>query len=220
MTITHHPSEATLLAYGAGGLAERPALVVATHVSFCDICREKLRDIDALGGVLLESLPPTEMAVDAFASVLARLSDPETRPVTSARPSSIAVEPATPEPLRQYLGGNIRDADWRTLLPGIRYVTVMPRTNGGGNTMLLRVAPGMALGLHGHRGSEQTVILAGSYNDALGRFGVGDYCETDETIIHQPIAGPDEECICLICTDAPLRYQGWLARMLQPFLHV
>jgi putative transcriptional regulator len=223
VTITHHPSDATLIAYGAGGLPERPALVVATHVSLCRICREKLRDVDALGGVLLELLPPSEMATDAFACVMARLGEPDAPPVRTLearRPSPTRGGMATPEPLRRYLGGDIKDVRWRALLPGIRYVEVMPRTPDGGNVMLLRVAPGMALGLHGHRGSEQTVILAGTYSDAFGRFGAGDFCETDETVTHQPIADLDEDCICLICTEAPLRYDGWLARMLQPFLRI
>lgn len=219
--ISHHPSEATLVAFGAGGLAEGPALVVATHLSLCDTCRDALRDIEALGGVLLDMLPPAEMAAESFASLMARLGEPEPPPApASARRPPPSGRALTPEPLRSRLGGEVEDLRWRALVPGIRIVEVMPRTPAGGNLLLLRVAPGMALGLHGHRGSEQTVILKGAYADELGRFAVGDFCETDEEITHRPVADPDDECICLICTDAPLRFAGWMARMMQPFLRI
>lgn len=220
--INHHPSEATLVAFGAGGLAEGPALVVATHLAMCDACRDALRDIEALGGVLLDMLPPADMEAQSFVSVMSRLGETEPRPVPSPQrhPSPMPGRITTPEPLRSRLGGDIADLPWRALLPGIRYVEVMPRTPAGGNLLLLRVAPGMALGLHGHRGSEQTVILKGSYADELGRFRVGDFCETDDEISHRPVADSDDECICLICTDGPLRFAGWLARMMQPFIGI
>jgi putative transcriptional regulator len=216
MTIRHHPAEATLLAYGAGTLGEGPALVVATHIALCAVCRRDLAGIEALGGVLLDELPPAEMAPDCFAQLLGRLGEPEVPP--PCRPVHAGVP--TPEPLRTRLGGGIDEQRWRRVAPGIALVEVMPRTRAGGNVLLLRVAPGLSIARHGHRGSELTVILDGAYADELGSFGAGDFCEADEGITHRPVADTHGDCICLISTEAPLRFTGWAGRLIQPLLGI
>jgi putative transcriptional regulator len=43
MTITHHPSDATLGALASGALDEARGLVVATHLSLCAPCRRAAR---------------------------------------------------------------------------------------------------------------------------------------------------------------------------------
>ena len=84
--------------------------------------------------------------------------------------------------------------------------------------MLLRIAPGKSMPLHSHQGSEITVVLKGAYRDELGRFGPGDVADLDDAIQHRPVTEPGEPCICLAATDAPLRFPGRIARMLQPLL--
>jgi putative transcriptional regulator len=37
---------------------------------------------------------------------------------------------------------------------------------------------------------------------------------------HQPIAEAGVDCICLAATDAPLRFNGVLARIAQPFFRI
>jgi putative transcriptional regulator len=48
-------------------------------------------------------------------------------------------------------------------------------------------------------------------------YKAGDLIEATEDHDHQPIVGPDAECVCLIAIDGHLRLHG-LARLLQPFL--
>ena len=40
---THHPSEATLLAYVAGTLPAPHSIVVRTHLALCGVCRGMVR---------------------------------------------------------------------------------------------------------------------------------------------------------------------------------
>ena len=40
----------------------------------------------------------------------------------------------------------------------------------------------------------------------------------DGSLTHQPVAGPEEDCICLAITDAPLKFRSRLLRLVQPFL--
>ena len=60
-------------------------------------------------------------------------------------------------------------------------------------------------------------ILAGSYTDTTGQFQVGDLDEKDSDIEHMPVADTGGDCICLIATDAKLRFQSLLPQLLQPF---
>jgi len=78
----------------------------------------------------------------------------------------------------------------------------------------------MAVPRHGHGGRELTLILAGTLCDGDAVFARGDVEETDESIEHEPIAGPNEDCVCLAVTDAPLRFKSLAARLLQPFLGI
>jgi putative transcriptional regulator len=63
-------------------------------------------------------------------------------------------------------------------------------------------------------------VLAGSFYDQGAWFRRGDVEEADATIEHQPAAGPEEACICLAVTDAPLRFRSLLPRLAQPFLGI
>ena len=217
-TPNHHPSEALLVAYGAGGLSEALALAVATHLAWCGACRSKARSVEAVGGTLLEGLPQSALADDALERALARLDDRAARPA-----AAVAAAPAgtwnMPEPLHSYVGP-VTDRRWRRLAPGVRQIEVKAQTAPGGSVRLLRVAPGTGLPHHGHGGIELTVILRGSYSDELGTFGPGDIAELDHETKHRPLADTSEDCVCLIATDAPLRFTGLVSRLLQPLIRI
>ena len=82
--------------------------------------------------------------------------------------------------------------------------------------MLLSIAPGKSMPVHSHQGSELTLVLKGAYDDELGHFAAGDVADLDSDVEHQPVVSRGETCICLAALDAPLRFPGRIARMLQP----
>lgn len=215
MSIRHHPSDASLMAYGAGSLPEGLALAVATHLAFCADCRDRVADIEAIGGSYLDDLPAEALPDDALAATLARLDEPE-RPAP-APPAGDATGLELPSPLVPYLGRRLADSRWRRLAPGVRHIEIMPRSAQGGNVRLLRIAPGMEIPVHGHRGLEYTMVLKGSFSDEIGRFAAGDVAELDDEVNHTPISDTAEDCICLIATEAPLQFRGLASRLLQPF---
>jgi len=53
MTVRHHPDDALLLAYAAGGLDDAMSLILATHLSFCTRCRRLVARQEEIGGALL-----------------------------------------------------------------------------------------------------------------------------------------------------------------------
>ena len=216
----HHPAEETLLRHAAGTLPGSRSLVVATHLPFCSACQASIRLGETIGGALLEEQSASDLAADALARTLARLDTP----VSREAPAEAAVELAQDVRLPEVLRGLARPR-WRWLAPGISRIAVnVPgaagRADAREHAYLLRVAPGKSLPDHGHHGWEATCVLAGSFTDVTGTYGPGDVAETDGGVMHQPIAGMGEACICLIAWEGNLRMRGLFARMVQPLLGV
>src|ERR1700733_6098919 len=212
----HHPSEATLLTYAAGGLGEGLSLVVACHLAFCVDCRSWVAEGEAIGASLLGGLAPAELDRSARERMLALID--KASPPAQAAPQRRAADPVVPAPLSAYLGGGLDSINWRALAPGLRQFEIVPHDlMGGANLRMLRIGPGKKLPRHSHTGTELTLVLSGAYSDELGRFGRGDVAETDDDIVHQPVAARDEDCVCLVATEGPLKFESFLARAFQRF---
>lgn len=216
MKQTHHPSDATLMAFGSGSLPEALALVVVCHLRACPECLAKIRLVETLGGVLLDQLPPAAMGANVLADTLKRL---ETAPSSAARDAGEdtenELEPEQewlPEPLRHY-----RLRRWRRIAPGVRQCIVVPRRPGGSSARLLRVEPMTSLPNHGHSGPELTCVLLGSFSDGGRRFAVNDISEIDEAVHHSPVSN-QEGCTCLIATTGPWHFRGLFGWLIQLFL--
>jgi putative transcriptional regulator len=215
MTPNHHPDASTLLGFSAGALPEAFAAVVATHLDVCGECRGQLALADRIGGHLLvqqEGAPlPDDAREHLRTRVLAEGAPAAIRPAPRPAP---ATDDALPRTLQPYFGRRYADLRWRMIGPGIHYVRA-DRVDDG-HLMLLRTAPGRSVPMHTHGGSELTLILQGAYLDAIGHFAPGDVADLDSDVEHQPVAVPGVPCICVAATDAPLRFSGWMARLLQP----
>ncbi|HEX5325513.1 MAG TPA: ChrR family anti-sigma-E factor [Acetobacteraceae bacterium] len=209
MTPTQHPSDATLIAFTSGSLSEGFALVVGCHLTACAECRRKTEIAEIVGGAVLTGLPAAPLAASSLTAALSRLDAP---PPPAPGMQTRLEETWLPEPLHHY-----HLKRWRRIGPGIRQIMVV-RKSSGGSARLLRLAPGVALPLHGHSGVELACVLRGSFSDQRGRFGIGDFSEVDDGFRHRPISDPKEECICLVATSGPLRLYGVVGRLIQMFL--
>lgn len=212
MNNSHHPSDATLLAHAAGNLDEACSVIVATHLGFCPTCRKSVRVCEAIGGQILATLPVSAMSADALSQALARLDRPVAQP---ALPPS----PSPPDTLGFKVPVSLRPypiPGWGWVAPGIRHIRLFPRRAGRSGLHLLNIAPGMAIPEHGHGGNEFACILAGSYSDETGRLEMGDFAEMGPEEQHKPVADAHKGCICVIATDAPLRFRSLLPRLVQP----
>lgn len=214
----HHLDEATLVGYSAGALSEAFAVVVAAHLSVCQLCRDSLRDADAIGGVLLaqqsQAAPPPAQAREAMLTMLA--STPMDPPSAQPAAAGAVDADALPAALHPYFGQRFNDLRWKGVAPGMHIIRAANVDDG--TLMLLRIAAGKSVPMHSHGGNELTMILRGSYQDGLGHFSPGDVADLDCDVTHQPVTMPGGPCICVAATDAPLRFEGWLARMLQPLI--
>ena len=218
MTIKHHLTDDLLMTYAAGTLSEAFSLAVATHISLCDECRAALGAYEAMGGAILDSdldggddLAP--MSDDALARAMARLD----MPAPTAAPKK-PKHPVLPAPLQDYVGTDLSVIKWRKLGMGVRQA-ILP-TKGKGSARLLHIPAGQAVPDHGHRGMELTLVLKGAFRDEAQQFARGDIEIATEADEHTPVAMGDEDCICLAVTDAPLRFNALIPRLMQPIFRI
>lgn len=214
--INHHLNDQLLLSYAAGNLPEAFNLVVATHVTMCDECRARLEAFEAVGGVMLHE------AVASSANELPEVDlDATLARIDNGKDDEIRVAPSgsdLPAALQDYIGCSLEDVKWRSVGMGVRQA-ILP-TSSEASARLLYIPAGTKVPDHGHRGTELTLVLQGAFRDENDRFGPGDIEIATEEDEHTPIAEMDVDCICLAATDAPLRFNGLLQRIAQPFLRI
>ena len=208
--MTHHTPDALLAAYAAGTLPQPFALVVAAHISLCLKCRAGFEAHQAIGGIVLEGFDAVEISSDLKTNVLSLLDTPDQEPDVCARTG------VYPGPVMQALKG--KPPRWRRLGGGVKQNILS--ADESGSVRLLYIPPGQAVPDHTHGGLELTLVLQGSFSDETGRFDVGDLEVADEDLDHTPIADYGAPCICLAATDAPLKFNSVLPRVLQPLFRI
>ncbi|MFY7959640.1 MAG: ChrR family anti-sigma-E factor [Elsteraceae bacterium] len=209
-----HPSQDLLVDYATGALQDPFSLMIATHLALCPECRHEARRLEAVGGALLQEIPPTALRPDALERIMARLDEEP----DSARPIIAPQDPfegRVPEPLRSRLAGSA----WRKVSKGIDEI-VLPTETEGVTAQLLRIRAGCKVPRHSHQGNEYTLVLAGGFSDHVGRFGPGDLTIADSTLTHSPVADADQDCYCLAIVDGGLRLPGPLGRVLSLFWRI
>tara|TARA_R110000824_G_scaffold118960_14_gene272183 strand:+ start:317267 stop:317926 length:660 start_codon:yes stop_codon:yes gene_type:complete len=219
MNISHHLPEETLTAYATGQLSEAWSLLVATHLALCPQCRKLASEIENIGGAMLDALDEADIGNGSFDQLMQSIDDLPLEDKSLARPTARRTPAILPEPLRSYLGGDLYALDWKRLGKGVFHIPIKTR-DANAKVRLLRVPAGQPVPMHSHRGAELTLVLVGAFQTHQGHFLRGDVESADPSIEHMPIATPDEDCICLAVTDAPLRFRSLAARMLQPFIGI
>jgi putative transcriptional regulator len=210
---TRHPSEALILDQARGVLEPGRALVLDAHLGACAACRETLRLAEAVGGALLAEIEPAELAPDALARAMAALVRP---PPPGPRPAPqrgdwirVPAEVAVAAERRR-----------RWAAPGVWVANITGNPRAGPRSYLLRVAAGMAVPRHTHKGGEYICVLKGAFEDRGVIYGPGDFSEADDSVEHRPQVTRDGECVCLAATDNSLAPRELIGRLFQPFVGI
>ena len=211
MTARLQPSEERLLAYAAGTLSPPESVVVATHLALRPTTARWVENLQAVGGEVLETIEPTAVADDLLARTLASLSAAE---------DTVPPEPANdmtelPAPLRRYALG-----PWRWIGPDMHVREVHAPRDGDCRVILLRIGSGRTTPVHTHAGVELTCVISGAYETDEARFGPGDFEEADGEVHHRPRTVSAEPCLCVVALDGQIRLDGWIGRLLQPFVRL
>jgi putative transcriptional regulator len=209
MNAGHLASEEALTRFATGQLDDGLSLVVAAHIEMNAASRRALRQIEAIGGGVLERSAPVAMLRSA-GDVLERLALQKTR-VTKPKAT---LEAGLPRVLAPYELGK-----WQAIGRGIamRRVAVPGAET---RVFMLRAAAGTWLPDHRHTGLEWTTILSGAYEHEYGRFSAGDFDEADEKHEHRPHVDPVDGCTCIVALTGEVRFKGWLGRLLQPLVRL
>ncbi|MDM0085241.1 ChrR family anti-sigma-E factor [Variovorax sp. J31P179] len=212
--IHHHPDDGLLLAQAAGTLSSGHSLLVASHVEGCAECQARLRELESIGGAMLEQLAPAVLPSQSLAEAMAAIDAPPPAPKAKAAPRRSS-RPALPAGMSwpRALHGCSATA-WRWLGPGMRWSRVTVPYDPAANVFLLRIGAGKELPFHTHSRSELTQVLHGAFHDGRALFGPGDFDEADGDIHHQPKVLAAGECICLASVEGRVMFQGAIARML------
>ena len=218
MTIRYHPGDSLLMAYGAGSLSDGISLVVASHASRCEQCRNGIANAELIGGTLLEHASPVKMQFRTLDSLLDRLDDDDFEE-SSSQAEYREKDDEIPSPLFDYLKLPLDELEWKFMAPGIRHFPIS-LDSGQGTIKMVKIAPGTSILSHSHKGMELSLVLRGSYQDETGSFQTFDIADLDHETTHQPVADEKEGCLCLIATDAPLLYKGVLGWLLQCFTRI
>jgi putative transcriptional regulator len=214
MTINHHPPEDLLAGLATGRLNEADFLVVSFHTSLCPSCRRFVGALEHLAGVALDQTAPVAMKAGAFAAIMVEIDDPPAEaPVHSG--SSVDIPDGLPEILHR-----CRFGKQRRVAPGVKMQPIILPGAGDARAFLLWSAPGTRMLEHSHTGTELTCVIKGSFSHEGGRYGPGDFDVGDHDVNHQPIVGPEEPCLCLVAMSGDLHLNGWLGRLISPFIRL
>ncbi len=215
MTIMHHPGDVTLAAFASGTLDEARAVVVATHISLCPRCQKAMRAFEHVGGTFLEAAAPAEMSAGALERAMAGLDSAAAQPAAAAEQPKSAGDEALPAPLRQYVMGR-----WRWVAGGLQLRPIQIASDDDVKVFLLKGAPGTRLPRHRHGGTEWTCVFQGAFRDEHRRYGPGDFDEVDENVEHYQVVEEGTPCICVMALQGGIKLQGWIGKLLQPFIRI
>jgi putative transcriptional regulator len=215
MTIQHHPSDVLLAGFAAGTLDLGQHVAAATHLTGCARCRSFVRAIEEVGGVLLERLPPDEMASDAQSGVEAKLAFAQAVDRATPMHGKASDVPGLPRFVRKY-----RFEQWKWIAPKVHMRPIKLPEASETRVFLLKSGPGTKMLPHSHSGVEMTCVLAGAFHHDGGHFGPGDFDFGDESTQHEPVVEAGGECICLVAMQGRLRLNGLVGRLIQPFVRL
>ncbi|MNK09634.1 Anti-sigma-E factor ChrR [compost metagenome] len=212
MNPNRNPSEQRLLAYAAGTLSPPEAVVIAAHLALRPANDAWVRQLQSVGGAFLEETAPVVLSDDALAHAMARIETDAGEAVVQAPLNDM---PELPEPLRRYALG-----PWRWIGPGIRARDVHAPRDGACRVILLKIDSGRETPRHTHGGVELTCVLSGAYATETERFDIGDLEEADDDVLHQPRVVSEEPCLCVVALDGEIQLDGWMGRLMQPFIRL
>jgi putative transcriptional regulator len=200
-----------LLDFASGSAPEAVSVLVAAHLELCPQARATLARLDAVGGALLEELPPAGLSPSSIEAVFAKLDGlaQEERPLPPA-------QTGLPRALAPYLPHGLDGLVWKNAGRGFEEAQLGRR--GRHAMSLLRARDGGRVPTHTHTGTEFLLVLDGAFRDERAHYARGEVCIGDADTMHTPTVERGTSCLCLVVDDGAARLPGWTGRLLNPLL--
>ncbi len=209
-----HPDQCMLADYAAGTLPGAVALPTAVHLEHCGQCRSETQQFEEVGARLFEGLDPVPASECALEQLMRRLDDGGVSPALGAIPVRVGL----PRVLQRLVPEGLDALAWKRI--GSLRSSRLRFGDPLREVALQHISAGGKLPSHGHCGTEITVVIHGSFSDQDGCYRAGDFLMRSPDDVHRPVAAQDGDCLCLAVLDAPLRFQGLVGRIVNPFLKI
>jgi putative transcriptional regulator len=196
---TRHPPSELLIDFATGGASPAESLIIGAHIARCADCRRSLDILEAVGGLLLNTLQPAWLPPAAMNRML--------QWIDRSAAGDTGPEAATAYPA------------WRRI-PGGYGMLRIPCDDASWRVWILKAPAGKGLLRHRHVGEEWTMVLKGAFEDQTGRYAAGDFVQLGDGVEHEPMAGPTEACFCLIMIQNSPRYPTLIGKLAGPFLRI
>lgn len=223
-TIHHHPDQNMLAEYAAGTLGFSTAVSVSAHLNYCEKCRETVKTLESIGGTLLEQLETDNVTVDdnCFDAVLSRIdqeipSSPKAFAKAASNDNSATDNNDLPNVVKRLIPQQQNYVEWKRI--GLSLFTAsLDKLDNKHDISLHRIQAGSSVFEHDHHGEEITLVLKGSFSDEDGMYQQGDFIVKQPGDTHRPMAAKNEDCVCLVVQEAPVKFTGVFSRWLNPLL--
>lgn len=213
----HVLDDSWYLDYAAGALgSEAEGVLMQSHVELSDEARDRVAALEAVAGRLLADAPADTHGLTFSADDILRRAMDGAGDVATAPAPPVDDDLPLPSALRDYISRTGVPVRWEFLGPGLRKA-ILWRGRQGERLWLLRARPGISIPHHGHRGSELTLVLKGSFWDGDQQYRPGDVEEAYPGVEHDIRIDEGGECICLALTQGKLRFENPLLRAFQVF---
>ena len=214
--INYHPDQFLLTDYSAGSVPCAFALPIAVHMQYCGQCRDNMHELNDLGASLFDTLDPVPVADDALDTVLGLIAGQEdvACPGPCDKPES-----SVPNALQSLVPDGLETVSWKRVTSTLS-VSRLRFGDQDREVALHYIKSGGKVSEHTHAGNEITVVVKGSFSDQHGVYQKGDFILRTPSDKHRPVADQGEDCICLSVLDAPIKFDGFWSRMLNPMLRL
>jgi putative transcriptional regulator len=228
------PFDEVLASYARGILSPALHALVSSHLVISPQSRNYVAVMEsAAASVLDDDNGQVEVPFrdEKLAAIFARAQDSDIRLPQQSISDDLSSKShgLIPSPLRRFLGRELDDIPWKTLMPGVWHYKLDDYGKHSEHhpddathhlhdeATLYWIRAGKAMPSHTHEGSEVTLVLKGAFTDGSGYYGRGDVCVAGQETDHAPVADAKEDCICFAVTDGRLRLTGPFGRIIEKF---
>lgn len=213
------PLELMLLEYAAGTLNPYESLLIAAHMALRPDSRRKVAAFEAECGRMIAETEPVPLQSGCLDSVMSKIDAcaGKAQPCPDKKRDIDTRAHKIPEPVYSLLCRSCSDDPgcWSKNARGIDVMELKVCTSETRQRRmhLMHMSSGATVPMHRHEGREVMLVLDGGFSDCTGHYGRGDILVFNNPALPHAPTADETGCLCLVLTDAPLRYQGYMMKV-------